>query len=49
LRSDEIQNLADAVADITQAAAGHELKIRVEITLGGDKAPPEEVVAKIDE
>ena len=49
LRSDELQNLGDAIGDITKAAAGHELKVRVEISLGGDKTPPDDVVAKIDE
>jgi hypothetical protein len=49
LRSDEIQNLADAIGEITKVAAGHDLKVHVEISLGGDKVPPDEVVLKIDE
>lgn len=36
------------VGDLTKAAAGHELKFSVQIQVGTDKAPPEEVIEKIN-
>jgi hypothetical protein len=49
LRANELQDLADAVGDITKAAAGHELKFSVRIDLGGEKVPPDTVVNAIDQ
>ena len=45
----EIQEFADQIGDISNAAVGSELKVKVRIEVGGDgKRPPEEVVAKIN-
>ena len=49
LRGNEIQDLSDAVSDLTQAAAGHDLRYFVRIELGGEKAPPDNVVDSINE
>jgi hypothetical protein len=47
LRSSELQDLAEAVAEITKAAAGHDLKYFVRIELGGEKSAPEGVIAEV--
>jgi hypothetical protein len=44
LRGNEIQDLADTVAELGNAAAGHDLHYFVRIELGGENAPPENVV-----
>lgn len=45
----EIQNLAEVIADVKQAAVGHEITFRLTIELGGEKPAPDEVVAKVNE
>lgn len=47
LRPDEVQNLGDAVPDLVREAAGHGLKITVEIQVGNEKAAPGEAVEKL--
>ena len=49
LRPNEIQDLADQIAEVVKAAVGLELRFRVRVELGGDKPPSPEVVAKINE
>lgn len=48
LRPNEIQDLADQLGDLTKAAAGHELKLSVQIQVGTDKAPPDDVVEQMN-
>ena len=49
LKPNEVQELADQIGDICNAAVGYELKVQVRIEVGGDgKRPPEEAVAKIN-
>jgi hypothetical protein len=48
LRGNELQDLAEAVAEITKAAAGHEIKYVVRIDLGGDKPAPDAVVEEVN-
>ena len=48
LEANGIQDLADQIPGITQAAVGSELKFNVRIELGGDTAPDPEVVEKIN-
>lgn len=48
LRANELQDLADAVARISAASAGHELKYVVRIDLGGDKPAPAAVVEAVN-
>jgi hypothetical protein len=48
LRGNEIQDLADAVAEVAKAAAGHDLRFFVRVELGGEKAPPEDVVEAVN-
>jgi hypothetical protein len=46
---DQLQDLADIIGDVANAAVGHDLKIMVQIEVGGEgKSPPEQVVAKIN-
>ena len=49
LRSNQIQDLADVISDIVGAAAGHDLKFRLHVELGGETPPPDEVLEKINE
>jgi hypothetical protein len=49
LRPNEIQDLADQIADIVKLAVGHELKLSFRIELGGADNPPAELVARINE
>jgi transcriptional regulator with XRE-family HTH domain len=49
LRPNEIQDLADQVADIAKAAVGLDLKFRLRVELGGESRPSDEVVASINQ
>jgi hypothetical protein len=49
LKAGEIQELADQIGDIGNAAVGYDLKVQVRIEIGGDgKRPPDDVVAKLN-
>ncbi len=48
LQPNQIQDLADAIADIKNAAAGIDLKFRLRIELGGELPPTDEVKARIN-
>jgi uncharacterized protein YoxC len=48
LRLNEIQDLADAVANIGQAAVGFDLKLHLRLELSGVSRPPDDVVTKIN-
>jgi len=48
LRLTEIQDLADAVANIGQAAVGFDLKLHLRLELSGASRPPDDVVTKIN-
>jgi hypothetical protein len=48
LRGNEIQDLSDAVGELTEAAAGHDLRFFVRVELGGDNTPPEDVVRAVN-
>ncbi|MEW5869079.1 MAG: DUF499 domain-containing protein [Chloroflexota bacterium] len=48
LRPSEIQDLADAMGELTAAAAGNELKFHLRIELGGAAPAPEDVVKKVN-
>ncbi len=49
LKSGQIQDLADRVADITKAAAGMDIRFTVTVELGGDSAPAPEAVERLQE
>jgi hypothetical protein len=48
LRLNEIQDLADSVANISQAAVGFDLKWHLRLELSGAARPPDDVVTKIN-
>lgn len=48
LRPNEIQDLADEVDRLVAAAAGHGLRFRIQIELGGDAPLPDEVVDQVN-
>jgi len=48
LRLNEIQDLADSIATIGQAAVGFDLKLHLRLELSGASRPSDEVVAKIN-
>jgi len=48
LRLNELQDLADSIASIRQAAVGFDLKFRLRLELSGASRPPDDVVAKIN-
>ena len=49
LKPGEIQDFADQIGDIGNAAVGYDLKIQVRVEVGGDgKRPPDDVVAKLN-
>jgi len=48
LRPNEIQDLADQLGELTKAAAGHDLKFSLQIELGSDQQPPDEVVEQMN-
>lgn len=49
LKSGQIQDLADRVADITKAAAGMDIRFTVTVELGGDSSPAPEAVERLQE
>ncbi len=49
LKSHELQDLAEKIADIKNAAAGIDLKFKVQLELGGESAPSNEVISRINE
>ena len=48
LRLNEIQDLADSVAKMSQATVGFALKFHLRLELSGASRPPDDVVAKIN-
>lgn len=48
VRTNELQDLVESIADLTKAAAGHELKYYIRLELGGEKAAPPEVVEEVN-
>jgi hypothetical protein len=48
LRLNELQDLADSVANIRQAAVGFDLKFRLRLELSGVSCLPDDGVAKIN-
>ena len=48
LEANGIQDLADQIPEIAQAAVGSELKFNVRVELGGDTTPDPEVVEKVN-
>ena len=48
LQTAQVQDLAEVIGDLKQAAAGHELKFHVRIELGGDPPPSDEVIKKLN-
>lgn len=48
LRPGQIQDLAEVVADLTRAAAGHDLKFHLRIELGGEEPPPDKAVQEVN-
>ena len=48
LQSSQIQDLADSIGDIQKAAAGHGIKFRMRIEVGGEKLPTESVVREVN-
>jgi hypothetical protein len=48
LQPNQIQDLAEQVADIKKAAVGLELKFRIRIELGGVQSASEEVIKQIN-
>lgn len=49
LRPNELQDLADIIADLAQEAAGHSLKISVELQVGSETTAPNELITKLNE
>lgn len=49
LETHELVDLADKIADIKNAAAGIDLKLKVQIELGGESVPSDEVISRINE
>lgn len=48
LRTSELQDLVEGVAEIAKIAAGHDLKYFVRLELGGEKPAPEDVVEQVN-
>jgi hypothetical protein len=48
LRPSQIQDLADQLGELTKAVVGHDLKLHLRIELGGAKAVPPELVARLN-
>jgi hypothetical protein len=49
LSKTEFQDLAEVIGDVGNAVVGYDLKIKVQIEVGGDgKSPPDEVIAKVN-
>jgi Protein of unknown function (DUF499) len=49
LRPGQLQDLADQIGEITKAAVGVELKVRIRLELGGKTKPSPEMIAAINE
>jgi hypothetical protein len=49
LRSNQIQDLADQISDITLAAAGLDLKFNVQVDVSGTNSDSGEAVAKLNQ
>jgi hypothetical protein len=49
LRTNQLQDLVDRIADITRAAAGLDLKFRLRIQLGGPTSPSEDAATRINQ
>ncbi|BAY28158.1 AAA family ATPase (plasmid) [Calothrix sp. NIES-2100] len=49
LETHELQDLVDKIADIKNAAAGVDLKFKVQIELGGDSQPSDDAIAQINQ
>jgi hypothetical protein len=49
LTIDQIQDLADVIGQVKEAAVGCELRFRLTVELGGDAPPPDDVVARVNE
>jgi hypothetical protein len=48
LRPNEIQDLADAMGELTAAAVGYDLKFHLRIELGGNSQPTDKTVERIN-
>lgn len=48
LRGNEVQDLSDAVAELSKAAAGHDLRFFMRVALGGENAPPESIIEAVN-
>ncbi|MCW5968654.1 MAG: ATP-binding protein [Blastocatellales bacterium] len=48
LRPNEIQDLADGIDKLVAASAGHGVRFRIQIELGNDSPPPDDVVYQIN-
>ncbi len=49
LKTSQLQELADQIGSISNAAVGHDLKVIVRIEVGGEgKRPPDDVIAAIN-
>ena len=49
LKPGEIQDLADQIGEVGNAAAGYDMKVQVRIEVGSEgKRPPEDVIARIN-
>lgn len=44
----QLQDLADQIGALKKAAAGHDLRLQVELVLGGRRRPPQEVVEEVN-
>lgn len=49
LQTHELQELTDKIPGIKNAAAGIDLKFKVQIELGGESQPSEEAIATINQ
>ena len=49
LQTHELQELADKIAEIKSAAAGVDLKFKVQIDLGGESQPSDSAIARINQ
>jgi hypothetical protein len=45
----QLQDLADQIGALKKVAAGHDLKVRVEVELGGEGRPPQDVIDRVNE
>jgi hypothetical protein len=49
LRTDQVQDLADQMSEITKAAVGHILTLQLRVELSGATNPSPDVVRKLNE